>query len=189
MPTIQTTVAPAFEPLVLSDVKLYLELDDTRYDALVTSLCKAAREYAEMFTSLNFAPRTVTEFFDCFPLGNTISLSLSPANAVTSVKYIDEQEVLQTWPSSNYHTDLISSVPRVVKVDTASWPDIADLYPNAVQIAYTTGYVVAPETVKQAMKLMIAFWFENREDIQINETNNPRIRSAQSLLNLYKQIQ
>lgn len=189
MPTIQTTVAPAFEPLVLSDVKLYLELDDTRYDALVTSLSKAAREYAESITGVNFSPRTVIEYFDCFPIGNTILLSLTPVSAVTSVKYIDEQETLQTWPLSNYHTDLFSPVPRVVKVDTASWPDIADLYPNAVQITYTTGYQVAPEAVKQAMKLLIGFWFENREDIQINETNNPRIRSAQSLLNLYKQIQ
>lgn len=188
MPTIQTTVAPAYEPLVLEDVKLYLELDDTRYDALVTSLCKAAREYAENFTGINFAPRTVVEYFDCFPIGNTIQLSLSPANAVTYVKYIDSNEALQTWPSSNYDTDLFSTVPRIVKKDTSSWPDIADLYPNAVQVTYNTGYAVAPEAVKQAMKLTIGFWFENREDMQINVTNNPRIRSAQALLNMYKLI-
>lgn len=186
MPTIQVNIPASAEPLRLSDVKLHLELDDTRYDAMVTDLMRAARDYAEKHTSKFFAPRTVTEYWDYWP-ACTFELSYNPVSAVNAVRYLTQVYTVETWPAENYRVDLFSSVARVSKRENASFPSLPNEI-NSVQVEYVTGFTEAPALVKHAMKMLIGFWFENREDDVLNFTNNPRIRSANALLDNYREM-
>jgi uncharacterized phiE125 gp8 family phage protein len=186
MPTIQINVPSSAEPLRLAEVKLHLELDDTRYDAMVTDLMRAARDYAEKHTSKFFAPRTITEYFDYWP-SCTFDLSYNPVTAVNAIRYLTQQYTIETWSADNYRLDLFSSVARVSKRENASYPSLPNEI-NSVQVEYVTGFVEAPAMVKQAMKMLIAFWYENREDDVIGMSNNPRIRSANALLDNYREL-
>ena len=186
MPTIQVNIPASAEPLRLAEVKLHLELDDTRYDAMVTDLMRAARDYAEKYTSKYFAPRTVTEYYDYWP-ACTFELSYNPVSAVNAIRYLTQQYTIETWSADNYRVDLFSSVARVSKRENASFPSLPNEI-NSVQVEYVTGYTESPAMVKQAMKMLIAFWIENREDMQIGIANNPRIRSANALLDNYKEV-
>lgn len=184
------TSAPGSEPVTSTEAKLWLKVDHTADDTLITGLITAARKYAEGRTGLALLTQTVAESWDCFPACRTISLALWPVASVTTVQYIATGATsYTTWNSTNYATDFVSTPARIVRGETVSWPTLASL-PNAVKVTYVAGYTAASnenlELVKTAMKLLIAFWYEYREDMQVNETTNPRIRSANALLDMCK---
>lgn len=147
-------------------------------DTELMSLIMVAREYAEARTWRQIIEATYTLYLDEFPPGDAvIELPKPPVIAVTSVKYYDTNETLQTWATSNYQTDL-NSEPARIKPDDTSWPS-TDNRLNAVEITFTAGYNstdiktdpmhVLPEKIKQAMLLMITHWFNNREAVVISE--------------------
>ena len=47
MRTVKIAEAPASEPLLLEEIKVFLKVDTTADDALITSLISSARVYAE----------------------------------------------------------------------------------------------------------------------------------------------
>lgn len=179
---------PASEPLTLTEVKLHLRVDHSSDDNLITMLIQAAREYVEQTTGRALLSQTIREYWDDFPTCCTLDLALSPLTSVTNFQYIDEDGATQTISGSNYTADTVSKPARIVKRDDYTWPTVDDI-PNAVWVTYVAGAANAgalDASLKQAMLLQIGYWYENREDMPVNETNNPRIRSAGWILDKYK---
>ena len=184
--TYTVTSGPASEPLTTSEAKNWLKVDASTDDTLIDSLIKAARIYAERYTGRALYTQTIKEYYDCWD--SVLRLSFSPVQSITSVKYLDTSGVLQTVDSSDYTTDLISRPARIAPNPDYSWPTLG-AYPNAVEVTYVAGATTTgaiPDTIKTAMLLIIAFWYENREDIPISGSNDPKIRSAHTLLHLEK---
>lgn len=76
------------EPITLSEAKLYLKVDYTDEDALITSLIKSVREHVENFTGLALVAKTVEVFMDYIP--ERIELPFPEHNAITEVKFNGE---------------------------------------------------------------------------------------------------
>lgn len=158
------------EPLTIAEAKAQCRVDVTDDDALFEALITAAREYCETFTHRALAPQTWDYKFNMFPIGwyAPIVLPMPPVTAITSISYIDNSNVSQTWASTNYTTDLPSgswaAPARIV-------PNYGVVYPttllvlNAVTVRFTAGYTSTPEAIKHAMKLLIAHWYKNRESV------------------------
>lgn len=148
--------------------EVYANLTDdqkTDIDALVT----AARQFFEKHTRRQLMPATWYLYLDDFPGDDyngecSIFLEKSPVTAVSSVKYYDENDELQTLvENTDYFTDLHSE-PARIRVDSV--PTVYDK-PNAVVIEFTAGFTDAasvPEPVKKAMLLMVAHLYENRQE-------------------------
>lgn len=189
MTNFRTTAGPAAEPVSLSFVRNYLKLDDNAEDDQIILLgMAAARRWAEDYTGRALMSQTIEQVWDGWPCGMVLDLARCPPTAVTSVQYRDSDGDYQTWAADNYTLDEISEPARIVRKPNTSWPAHGQ-YPNAVKATYTAGCATAeevPDGIKQAMLLLVAFWYDNREDIPIGETNNPRLRSARWLLNQYK---
>ena len=177
---------PATEALTLVEVKNWLRVEHTADDSLIESLIKAARIWAtDVAGGRCFVSQTVTEYWDSFDCC-TIPFSVQPLASITSVSYIakgTEAYTYTTWDSANYLADAMGG--KLVKKDSVNYPETATL-PNAVKIIYVAGSTTCPEDVKAAMFLWIAFHYENREDMPVNESKNPRIRSAAAILNRYR---
>ncbi|MCK5611364.1 phage gp6-like head-tail connector protein, partial [Candidatus Pacearchaeota archaeon] len=62
------TVAPATLPLTVNEVKehLRIDLDDKTQDALLKVLIRAATDYAEKYTKIDFITRTYETLRDSF---------------------------------------------------------------------------------------------------------------------------
>lgn len=189
MTAFRTTAGPLAEPVSLDYVKNYLRLDDLATDDNILLVgMAAARRWAEDYTGRALMSQTIEQVWDCWPCGAVLNLARGPLSAFTSLEYRDESGQYQTWNASNYTIDDVSLPPRLVRNPNTAWPIIGQ-YPNAVRATYTAGYASAatvPEGIKQAICLLIGFWYDNREDIPIGETNNPRIRSAGWALNPYR---
>lgn len=179
---------PSDEPLTLAEAKAWLKVDDSAEDALIGSLISSARRNAEQYTGRLLLSQTIREHFDGFP-PYQIELSF-PANAVNSITYKDEAGTVQTVSSADYSADIVSKAPRIWINPDKAWPTTGS-YPNAVTVEYSTGYSTAadvPETFKTAICLLLAFLYENREDIPISGSNDPRVRSFNLILHNEKTL-
>lgn len=167
MPT-RLITAPLDEPVTLLQAKQHLRETLSDQDANILAAMYAAREHAESFTGRALCTQTWELLLDSFPSSREIELPFPPLQSVTSVKYIDTDDVEQTFAAANYHVDAASTPGRVRLKPTASWPSIAD-QPNAVTVRFVAGYggmAAVPFTIKAAILLVVGHLFEHREENQ-----------------------
>lgn len=177
---------PVLEPFTTAYIKTWLKIPSsiTVEDTLLADMIKSARKWAEQETGRALLTQTVEEYYDCFPCGNVINLTVAPIQSITSISYLSGGSYT-VWASTNYSADLITEPCRIVRKSSVSWPITDTEAPNVVKITYVAGVTAATliqETIMQAMLQKIAFLYENREDIPISQNSNPRLRSADALL-------
>lgn len=180
------STAPAFEPLTLAEAKSHLRVDVADEDALINSLISAARVYVEGRTGRILPQRTFTVELDGFPInGEDIVLPFAPVSAIASVSYFDTSGTAQSMTANtHYRTALGLHLPRLrLPVTATEWPDTANVS-DAVSISLTAGYSgsnAVPETIKQAMRLLVGHWFENREAVVTGTISSPVQMTVDSL--------
>jgi uncharacterized phiE125 gp8 family phage protein len=168
------------EPLTLAEAGYNLRAGDdgnsppTYFDAdTITRLITVARQVCEEETELSLIERTYELAGDRFCAALPIILPRPPVRSVTSIKYIDENGVEQTLSASKYVLDNRDELkPAIVTLAyDETWPSTRYI-PNAVRVTYVAGYradqsppEVMPEAIKQAMHLVIAHYFRNREAV------------------------
>lgn len=185
---IVVTSPPDTEPITLTEAKEWLRVSSTAEDTLITALIEAARHHVESHLNVALFDQEITEYYDVIPMGRYVELSVPPVSSVTSVQYRDSNGDYQTFDTANYYTDLSSRPGRVILKPSATWPTTGD-YANVLKVVYQAGVDDTDNiarNVKVAMLLLIGFWYENREDMPANQTNNPKVRSANIILNNIK---
>ncbi len=152
MPLI-TITQPATEPVAASDIKAAARIDDTALDAQIAMLIPAFRQEAEHKLRRRLITQTVELVADAFD-GDSIDLTIPDAQAVTSIKYLDDTGAEQTLAGSVYQLDADSTPSRVLLKYGQSWPATQD-FPNAVRVRFTAGYGAAASDVPSNIKLWI----------------------------------
>jgi uncharacterized phiE125 gp8 family phage protein len=162
----KVTTAPVNEPWTLQEVKDYLKIDDSNEDTMINTLIKGARMVAESYLNQALITQTITEKLDRLQL-STIYLSVSPVISVTSFQYNDSQNSQQTFSANNYIVDTFEKPARLSLAYGKTWPTLYGNI-NDVTITYTAGYSTessgVPYQIRQAILLMIADTYENRQD-------------------------
>lgn len=167
------TVPAASEPLVFADVSAFLRVgsDET---ALVTTLIKAVRGYVESYLEQSLLTQTwKLTLDDGFAHRSRRShpsefyLPRGPVQSVTSVKYIDIDEVEQTLVAgTDYEVNLSVTPPAIRPKSGKAWPSTNPQY-GAVEVLYVTGYgdtaAAIPQNILHAMRLYLVDIWENRQ--------------------------
>lgn len=177
----KVTTAPASEPISTADAKTYLNVSTSLHNTLIDNLVSAARVHYERYTGSAVISQTITQVWEFTPCEAEFELAVSPLiiSTLPILSYVDANGSYQTWAASNYTLDSISPLARIVKNSTASWPTVGD-FPNRWKCVYLAGYADAtsvPEDIIDSILLMVGFLYENREDIPISDSTNPKIRS------------
>lgn len=155
------SAGPSSEPVTTTEAKTWLRVDHSNDDTLIGNLCKAARLVVQKYLRQAIGQQTWIYTLDAFPATREIEIPMPPLVSVTSVKYYDVDDELQTLNSGDYIVDTSSSPGRIVLVSTATWP-ATSLRPNAVQITYVCG-TTPTEEQKVAILLKVADFYQNRE--------------------------
>ena len=87
---------------------------------------------------------------------------MPPVTGVTNIQYYDTNGVLQTLSPATYLLDLASKPARIVPVAGGYWP-MTRFQPSAVQVQYQSGDGNPPAAYVTAIKLLAAYWYQNRE--------------------------
>lgn len=166
---------PASFPITKEEAKLHLRYENDEEDSLITTLISAVVDNAENFTRRRFISQTWKMFLDDFPREDekslwpgTILLPYPPCISVTHVKYYDSSGALQTLSSSTDYLALTEDTPaRIVPAPDQIWPTVVYDRPDAVEVQFVCGYTDAnsvPAPIKQALLILLAHWFENRQE-------------------------
>lgn len=162
---IETLIAPQEEPLTLEDVKLFLRVDHTDEDALITSMIQAARQQAERFMRISLVTQTLRLTLKGASAHADIALSRGPVQAISAVRVRHDNDEVTVLDSSQYQ---LSADRRSLSLLTVSPA-------GTMEIDYVVGYgdaVNVPESIKQGMRLHIAQIYDMRGGEQ-NATGMP----------------
>lgn len=158
---------PAVEPISLDEAKKHLRVDITDDDTLIENLIASARRYCEKFQSRAYITQTWELWLDEWPEENYIEIPLPPLQSVASVKYYDTDGAEHILDASDYFVDMKSEPGRIVLAYGSTWPSTTLRPANGVVVQFNAGYGDSaddvPQTVKQAILLLVGHWYENRE--------------------------
>jgi len=159
---LRLVTAPSAEPVSLATVKTFLRVDASDEDAMITSLAKAAREHGENLSRRAFITQTWDMTLDAWPIGLRLRVYRPPLQSITSVKYLDSDNIEHTW--TDYTVDTRNE-PGMIIFNTL--PSIALLKSGAITVRFAAGYGSSgsnvPERIINSILALTAYWYENRE--------------------------
>ena len=165
------TEEPEEEPLTLDEAKLHCRVDISADDELITALITSARLWVEQHCINSLITQSYTVTYDYHDRSNGFWIVKRKFRLPQSP--IQEIETITTYDSDNNATELDSDNYRlsgdyIVLNDNASWPTNLRLY-DCLQIDFIAGFSDEangiPKSIIQAMKMLVATWYENRESI------------------------
>ncbi len=184
--TLLLVTGPTDEPVTLDEARAHLRLDATSEDGLLTALLTAARASLEAETRRAFMTQSWRLILDEWP-GATVTLPIAPASAVTAVT-INDVDGTRAVAASLYQTALQGDAPRLTRV--AAWP-LPTQRVGGIAIDFTAGYggaAAVPAPLKQAILLLAAHWFENREPVALGERAEVLPLSVAALIAPYRRV-
>lgn len=194
MSGLRITTGPATEPVVLAEARDHCRIDSSDEDGLLAGYIIAAREHCERETGRLFMTQSLQLTFDgdwpaCMRTGDAmILLPMPPAVSVASIQYVDTAGTTQTLAADQYRFtqgDLFGAIKPAYGV---TWPTVRS-QDDAITVAFTAGYGSnpgdVPAAIRQAILLLVAHWFNNREAVAIGQFTELPLAVA-SLLNGYR---
>jgi uncharacterized phiE125 gp8 family phage protein len=166
------TTTPEDEPISTAEAKKHLRVVDTAEDDLIDGLVAAAR----LFVEGEIGRALVSQGYDLrlprWP--SMVLLPRSPVTAIDGVSYFDAAGVEHELDSDAYVL-CAGFDPARLLFDSRLLPTdtLGDVQP--VLISYTAGYgdpADVPQTIKQAMQLLVAHWYLNREAVVATGARN-----------------
>jgi len=127
---------------------------NTTTDPMLGMLITAARAVAENITGRSLITQTWEQVLDKFP-AKEIEIGMLPIQSITSVKYYDENSVLQTMSSGDYVLDQDTLPGWVLPAQDVSWPSTLDMA-QAVIIRFIAGYGAAGSSVPANIRMWIS---------------------------------
>lgn len=169
---------PASEPVSLLAAKHQANVVADDDDPLLEAYIQAARELVERDTCRSFITRTLRYRGLAFPCEDWLALPSPPLQSVTSIKYYDSDNVLQTLDAAEYSVDTDREPGVVWLTYGSSWPDTYERH-DAIEITYNAGYGDdeddVPMRARQAIQLIVAHWYRNREAVTVGVTKEIEI--------------
>ena len=156
--------APTSEPIALDEAKEYLRLDIDSEDSYVYGLIVAARKFCENYQNRAYITQTWELSMDDF-CEDIVDIPKGKLQSISSIVYTDSDSVATTLSSTKYVYSTRGTLGRLTPAYGETWPTFVPYPLDAVVITFICGYGTAedvPETIKQAMYLLISHWYENR---------------------------
>lgn len=163
------TAVPAVEPITLADAKAQLRVDGTSEDAFIASLIVTSRLQIEAALGMALITQAWRWTIDDWPAGEAVELPLRPVQAVDALKVVRADGTSVTVPPSQYHVDGAANPARIVYAPAAL--PLPGAIAEGIVVEMTAGFGPAPADVpppiRQALTMLTAHWFENREPVAI----------------------
>ena len=163
MPSILLT-GPAVEPVTLAEAKLYLRVENDDDDDLIGALIAGSRIHVEAQTRRALITQSWRLVRDAWPASGRIAILPVPLASVTAARIYHADGTTQSIDTSGFVLDKASAPALIAFANGA--PPAPGLPLAGIEIDITVGYGAAganvPEALRQAIRLLVAHWYENR---------------------------
>lgn len=176
MDLLYTVVAEAVnQPVSVADCKLDLKIesDFTDDDDLISAYIDAAGKLCSEITGKKLISESIQASFQCVDENYNIRLPHTPVQAITEIQYYDGDNVSQTLDVTDFHLYNFENHSMLVPKADVSWPGYYSRR-DAINVTYTAGYgdnsTDLPATIRKAIRLTVAHWYENRTAVLVGVT-------------------
>lgn len=156
--------APSSEPISLAEAKLYLRVEHNDDDDLIVALIAAARVQVEAQTRRALITQTWRLVSDVWPAGGVLPILPVPLREVTAIGVYDADGMIHALDVNDFHVNTVSA-PAILGYERGAPPAPGRLHAG-IEIDIEAGYGDAaadvPEPLRQAIRLLVAHWYENR---------------------------
>ena len=164
-------------------VNVILNQGYTAEDIYLTSLITAARQYCEGYQKRSYITQTFEMAMPYFP--HEIEIPKGNLQSIDSITYKNSAGVTTTLSADEYVVSTRGILGKIVPAYGKVFPSFIPFPLDAIIITFTCGYGTAedaPETVKQALKLMISHWFTHRIPLDQAMSNTKEVEFTLSAL-------
>lgn len=161
MPSILLT-APAIEPLSLDEAKAYLRVEHSDDDDVIAALSAGSRIHVEAQTRRALITQSWRMSADSWPEDGRLPVRPAPLQELTAARVYDFDGSTRDIDIQAFVLDRAASA-----LAFAPWALPAPGRVVAgIEIDVTVGYgdaaIDVPEPLRQAIRLLVAHWYENR---------------------------
>jgi len=173
--------------ITVADLKTQLRVTHSLEDTLIGAMRSAAISWVEEHCNIKLGSYTARGYLPGF---YNSRIPIGPVTAISEVKYqvtedTDYDTDLSTLDAGLWFTDLISQPSRIAFRDV---PSVYEYSLNPVVISFTAGYSTIPAPVLQAIRLLVAHMYENRQE-EVTGTITTRLKfGLEALLNPFRII-
>lgn len=158
---------------------------DVTSDTYFTELLTRATAHVETITGRKLVSQTWRGYLDVWPAGKTaIELPFGRVTSIVRFAWLGADAVDHVLAAStNYIASLAGYWPKVVPVQY--WP-AGELFPvDPIRIEFVAGFgaaAVVPADLKQAILLLAAHWYKNREIVRVGNMVSPLPQAFDALV-------
>lgn len=155
---------PALEPVTLADAKHFLRIDHDDDDDVIAALIAAARVHVEAKTRRALITQTWRLTRDVWPTAGMLPILPVPLRDITAIGVYRDDGMLQMLDVDSFHVDAVSA-PAILAFERGALP-VPGRMSGGIEIDIEVGYGDEPDDVpaplRQAIRLLVAHWYENR---------------------------
>ena len=184
---------PPINPITVDDVKAQSIIDHDLDDSLISSYITAARQWCEGYLNRALITTRYKMVLDAWPVSECLDIPRPPLVGIESFTYIDKDDNSATLTiADTFVVSTVGTPGRIALKDGVNWPT-TELRPIAgIEIVFDAGYgsgaTDVPEAIRQAVKLVAADLYENRESSVVGAglTVAEVPFGAKALLNMFR---
>lgn len=167
--------APTLKPISLTELRLYLGLDNYDADSLLNDIIETARGCVEDITRRALLTQTWDYYLDAFPSKNYFKLPFGNLQSVTHLKYTDSDgdETTMTKNTDYLEETNGDQCGRIVLPYGETWPSFTVYPSNPIVCRFVCGWTAAsniPTRIRTAVKMIAARLYEDRGEKVLGQT-------------------
>jgi uncharacterized phiE125 gp8 family phage protein len=179
------TALPALEPVTLAEAKAHLRVDSDAEDVLIQSLVITSRLHIEAALGLALISQGWRWSLDAWPRDGVLCFPIRPVQAVAEVRVLDPEGTPAVVPTAHFVLDGRGDPARLVRAGSSLLPTPGRTVAG-IEIDFSAGFGPAaadvPAQIRQALLLLVAHWFENREPVALGDSPVPVPLAVSELL-------
>ena len=161
MPSILLT-APAVEPVTLDEARSFLRVEHNDDDEVIAALVAGSRIHVEAQTRRALITQSWRITADNWPQDGRLAILPAPLQALTAARVYDLDGNAQDVDLQAFVPDLGASALVFAPWALPAPGRIAAGIELDVTVGYGDAAVDVPEPLRQAIRLLMAHWYENR---------------------------
>jgi len=180
--------APADEPLTLDEARAFLRVEHHDEDALIGALIAGARLHVEAQTRRALITQVWRFALDAWPESGRIDVRPAPLQAVIAARVYDDAGNAASLDLQAFVPALAASVIAFVPWAMPMPGRLVAGIELDVRVGYGDAATAVPEPLRQAMRLLVAHWYENRTPVAVGHEIAVLPEAVTALLAPYRML-